>query len=392
MTATKEAPAWAKGIPIERLKEIAGLFREHDKGLIRGAFTAYKENSVAEAIDAGRLLQADDCYLDIEEVERRRTVKDFTGEARAIIPPGDVLVRRFAYADPRKAASIINGLIQDYPRVWVMAWIEHRGDQAIMQTLGFSLAAVKIAASSELRGLYHCDGRGESQGMLDVGASGPEIEPLPAADAPALALLDDSLRLEADALAKRLDRRGLEYAGHYSAYGKGDTWSALALRGYSDDPSFIIKPAEMSKKWKRENPEALDWELRDTPLREKLPEAEPLISALPGEPHRIRLMRLAPGGGELERHADITDPDAGTADGKTLRLHFPIQTNPEVRFNAWGLDGSSSEARMAEGECWYLDTRKPHTAINGGDSERIHLVIDMESCAELRGLVERAQR
>ena len=32
---------------------------------------------------------------------------------------------------------------------------------------------------------------------------------------------------------------------------------------------------------------------------------------------------------------------------------------------------------MKTGECWFLDTRKPHMALNGGDEERIHLVVDI---------------
>jgi hypothetical protein len=32
---------------------------------------------------------------------------------------------------------------------------------------------------------------------------------------------------------------------------------------------------------------------------------------------------------------------------------------------------------MKEGDVWFLDTRKAHQAINGGNEERIHLVIDV---------------
>jgi hypothetical protein len=38
---------------------------------------------------------------------------------------------------------------------------------------------------------------------------------------------------------------------------------------------------------------------------------------------------------------------------------------------------------MKEGECWFLDTRKPHQAINGGTEERIHLVVDVLTEKEL---------
>jgi hypothetical protein len=42
---------------------------------------------------------------------------------------------------------------------------------------------------------------------------------------------------------------------------------------------------------------------------------------------------------------------------------------------------------MQEGECWYLDTRKPHEAINGGDTDRVHLVIDVPASPQIRKLV-----
>ena len=42
---------------------------------------------------------------------------------------------------------------------------------------------------------------------------------------------------------------------------------------------------------------------------------------------------------------------------------------------------------MKVGECWYLDVRKPHQAINGGDDMRTHLVIDVEANDEVRSLI-----
>ena len=42
---------------------------------------------------------------------------------------------------------------------------------------------------------------------------------------------------------------------------------------------------------------------------------------------------------------------------------------------------------MAKGECWFLDTRRPHTAINGGDDIRIHLVADVWANDEVRDLL-----
>ena len=52
-----------------------------------------------------------------------------------------------------------------------------------------------------------------------------------------------------------------------------------------------------------------------------------------------------------------------------------------------GLDGAPEVTNMAVGEAWYLDTRKPHQAINGGDTDRIHLVVDVQSNDKLLALL-----
>jgi hypothetical protein len=42
---------------------------------------------------------------------------------------------------------------------------------------------------------------------------------------------------------------------------------------------------------------------------------------------------------------------------------------------------------MKVGECWYLDVRKPHQAINGGTEMRTHLVVDIEANEKVRALI-----
>ena len=65
--------------------------------------------------------------------------------------------------------------------------------------------------------------------------------------------------------------------------------------------------------------------------------------------------------------------------GKLARIHFPIKTNDKVEFTVWDVKGNPQKINMKHGECWFLDTRKAHMAINGGDEERIHLVVDIET-------------
>jgi hypothetical protein len=145
------------------------------------------------------------------------------------------------------------------------------------------------------------------------------------------------------------------YAALYSSYGKDDTWTALALRGFYDEPERIEKPTEMNRRWKSEHEKDLDREPRDTPLRAILgPAAEKILAALPCAGfERIRLMRLAPGGGELSRHADVTDPDAGASEGKVVRVHIPLISNERCVFQSWAW----TAARAA----WSCGRARPHT-------------------------------
>ncbi|GEO10037.1 aspartyl/asparaginyl beta-hydroxylase domain-containing protein [Segetibacter aerophilus] len=53
------------------------------------------------------------------------------------------------------------------------------------------------------------------------------------------------------------------------------------------------------------------------------------------------------------------------------RLHIPLLTNKDVEFY---VDGK--QVVMREGECWYINANLPHRVLNGGETDRIHLVID----------------
>ena len=63
-------------------------------------------------------------------------------------------------------------------------------------------------------------------------------------------------------------------------------------------------------------------------------------------------------------------------------------TNNKVEFSTWQVDGTKKTVHMKVGECWYIDTRKPHQAINNGDTDRVHLVVDVEANEEVRRLIE----
>jgi hypothetical protein len=368
---------WQRGISLASLREVAALFKQHDSGLVLGAFSGFKETDVAAAWADGalrtlRLASGELVGAAVMKTAKVATeVRDFTGAARARIERGALHVKRIACAPGHEA--LLAGALRALGPLWLECWQESPVDRSIAAALDSVLQAVRIRASSEQVGVYRVGGGGAAVAISSE-------------DALALCRLDLPTFDTAPLLAA-IERAAPAWADHYSGYNKRHTWSALALRGYGGRTDFIEKPDEMAKRWKADNAEKLAWTLEDTPLRALLPEAEAIVAAIPGVKHRVRLMRLAARNGELTRHADITDRLAGTAEGSLLRIHIPLVTNSEVVFNEWLLNGSTVEARMEQGSAWYLDTRKGHTARNAGDCDRIHLVMDVESNPALLALL-----
>lgn len=362
------APAWARGHEVSDLKAITRMVARHDEGMIHSAFGRYSEVDAVGDLEHGRLrfgpfdAEGEPAWLiSTRQQKRALSVRDFTGGQRLRLPPGALSVARLAWQ-----SGHLEGMLRElrYLRPHaVTLWQEHAQDRGVAAALGLELGAVKIAASSEIRGIW------VPRGLAP--------EPYPRHQAIGLGRLPIPIPL--GHIAGLLEQiRGLAYAQHYSSYNARGSWTALSLRGFYDEPEGIEKPAEMSKRWKAEHPADLALEVRDTPLRGDLSAAEEILALLPcAGLERVRLMALAPGGGELTRHADITDPDAGAEPGKVLRFHIPLITNERVRFTGWDLSGRRHAGTMARGGVYYLDTRKPHTAHNGGRTPRIHLVADV---------------
>jgi hypothetical protein len=383
--ADESAPKWARGLAVDALKEITAIYKAYDKEFVLGAFTAIKDTAVADWIAAGQMrgMYEGDELVAVAAFIRSKghtSIRDFSGREIGSVNEDDLIIRRLACKPEHEEAicQLITCGASEAPRVWLEIWQESEREREAAQAAGLRWVGSKVRASSEIIGVYTKGGT-----ICGPGTPPEEQETLVRLKIP---------EFDVEPLAARLRGDALPWVDHYSGYNKRGTWHALALRGFGGETEFIIKPSEMSKKWREENSDKLALELADTPLRAALPEAEALISAIPGEKHRIRLMRLAPGDGELARHADITDPDAGVAPGKTLRIHIPIVTNDSVRFSQWMLDGQRVEQHMPLGSAWYLDTRKPHTAVNGGSNERIHLVMDVESSPALLNLLPCSQQ
>ena len=298
----------------------------------------------------------------------------------ATIEKGDRVVDRIAYNQPDAIVTMLKKYDED---TFLFINEEHSTDRMVAKWANYRKLGIKINTFGDIQGVYFKD---QPSFLGDMREFKEQYMMLPEEKLVLRKTPIPDVSIICDIIKQRLDVMDYEFTNHYSNYNKDKSWSAISLRGYSPEWSFITKPAEMSKKWKEENKD-VEFKLQDTELRKMFPEVEELLRWLPGRPHRIRFMNLAPGGGELQRHTDQVDPDAGVEDYKLMRFHFPIVTNDECLFSQWDYKAERVSCHMNVGECWYLDVRKPHQAINDGEDMRTHLVVDIEACDEVRALI-----
>jgi len=370
---TNTMKEWQNGYELPYLKQLRSIFKTEYKPYCFGAFGIPNERDLATWLKDDQVVMTaeKDTLLIFKQYNAKSSIKDFTG-SRILVERGDVVIKHIAGKQKQKVFNYIMDQLKGY-RVLVQVFEEHEEHMKLIKDHKLNFISTKIAASSDLIGIY----------------ATKENHPYKLAKGEEIHIKSLVPKFLTNSQLKQV-REELEsfssWADHYSGYNKRQSWSAFGLRGYDKDPNFIIKPGEMSQKWKRENPEKLvaksDW----TDIIDKFPYTKSLLEKFPlkgSKLDRVRFMRLKSGKGELSRHADITDREAGVQPGSVVRLHIPIITNDKVIFHSWSHRGDKKAYNMKEGSLTYLDVRKPHTATNTGDQDRIHLVIDLYASEEL---------
>jgi aspartate beta-hydroxylase len=108
-------------------------------------------------------------------------------------------------------------------------------------------------------------------------------------------------------------------------------------------------------------------EFADTPLLPRVPYLTDVLQRIGSPLRSARLLRLPPGG-VIGEHRDTYH---GFEYGQ-LRLHAPITTNPRVENIIRG-----QRCTWAPGELWYGDFGSLHSGQNNGETDRVHLVVDV---------------
>lgn len=91
-----------------------------------------------------------------------------------------------------------------------------------------------------------------------------------------------------------------------------------------------------------------------------------LVMTNAGELGRVLIVKLPPGGVLIEH------VDEGVYAEHYERIHVALATNERAV-----LVCNDEAMHVPVGEAWWFDHRAPHTARNMGDSERVHLIVDL---------------
>lgn len=152
-----------------------------------------------------------------------------------------------------------------------------------------------------------------------------------------------------------------EWIMHYNLDDYTGRWSVASLRSAGGSATMIYSSS-------------LVHICRSTPLLDRCPYFQEVLTTVACPMSSVRLMQLYPGS-IIKEHRDSFETHEE-------RLHIPIQTNPDVHFL---LDGEPIV--MEEGELWWLDFRQPHAVRNEGQLPRIHLVLDCHRNDWLNALI-----
>lgn len=359
-------------------RDASRFMQTYAKGYHAGAFATPTAKELAEQphgalIDAS---EADARFVAVRKFLSRDSKRtDFTGRPY-VLPKGSLVVTHIA-----RSGDLLIDLSDraDY----VMAYAEDVPLSGSLYDSGRRVIASRVTAAAEVINVW--------------GPVGMDGEPYPRYDQATVTRMPLTVPLpERDGITAEVERL-TGWDDDFPYYSDG-SWSSLSLKGFwPDDPARGVKPTEMPKSWKEENPADLRRTAQWTVLVRHATRLMDFIDEVPWmrRSERVRLLQMSGRGGKggaLGRHTDITDRDSGTRDGQITRFHVPLVTDPAIMLHTWHLDGSHHETHLEAWNCYYLDARKPHAVTNPTGVNRIHLVVDVLTNSTVRDLIAEAHR
>ena len=125
-----------------------------------------------------------------------------------------------------------------------------------------------------------------------------------------------------------------------------------------------------------------DKPIEDREILGSLPYVQEILAMIPAKPLRCLAASLI-ANGVVAEHSDI-----GPYFQKTIRLHFPVITNPQVSMFSNGM-----AYKMKPGEIWALNNIAPHYVLNEHKTnDRTHIICDFLPEERLLSLLKEGER
>jgi mannose-6-phosphate isomerase-like protein (cupin superfamily) len=174
-----------------------------------------------------------------------------------------------------------------------------------------------------------------------------------------------AIPLDASLTRHELLASGKEWQPHRNTYHYTGEWDVLPLRSPGGNHTNPV-------------PELLNENsFSDTIYMDHFPSVKQLVGTLQCTVMSVRFLNLK-AGAVIKEHRDM---QLALEQGEA-RLHFPIITNPQVKFYC-----ENERIFLNEDDCWYLNANLPHRVSNHGKHDRIHLVIDCQVNAWLKKMI-----
>ena len=169
--------------------------------------------------------------------------------------------------------------------------------------------------------------------------------------------------------------QGLEVAPIVDALAKlPDLWGEITDRQYftrsphrDTETIFLRGPLKLTPYYYQFDLGAYDYPAMDLLGHVLVPVLRPLLTEQlqVDELGHVLIVKLKPGG-RVTEHID----QGAYADHYT-RFHVALTSNPGCYQTA-----GDERATFAPGEAWWFNHKKPHTAANEGETDRLHIIID----------------
>ncbi|GHE60390.1 aspartyl/asparaginyl beta-hydroxylase domain-containing protein [Roseivirga thermotolerans] len=176
-----------------------------------------------------------------------------------------------------------------------------------------------------------------------------------------------SFRFDYKPILKEFQSLSVECQKHFNTGYYDGEWSGLSLRKPVDARHELSAGDQQSDSY------------QDTEYSGLMSSTQSILDYFHCEKTAVRILKLTPGS-HIKEHSDHS---LSFFDG-LVRLHIPLQTNPQIEFIVAG-----EKLPMKEGECWFANFNELHSVYNGGQTDRIHLVIDLKVNDWLASLFEK---